>query len=272
MAITDSIKRFIKLALAAVVIALIAFGAGWYAKPKEVKTVTKTDIVTKMVTVRDEEYTQQRIEQYKQTHRDEFTVVKHQTKKVLVPCADTPAPEGMCKPPCATDCSQCPKQVIEETTDTTEHHDQTTDTQVSTQTDTQGSSHTESQTDTKIHTETTTTFADGSVGDWSLSLRGAVSVFDTKLKLDPIYGVEVGRKLFGPLYIAGSIYTDKRAELTAQLLTKDWDIEVGVGSKYDALKPYYAGSVDRRLLGPLWVGAWGNSEPMLGVRLSFLVK
>lgn len=164
----SKVPSFLKWLLLVILLVTAAFFGGRYSKPAEVK-VDRVE-----VKVHDEEYVQSRIAQYKETHKDEFTVQTHSVTTIVKPCPTAPVPDGGCKAPCATDCSKCPSQTINTTTDTTEHHNSSSTTTGGTTTNTNIATH---DTDT---THVVTTTKNNVKPDWHL---GVAALVEPKLTL-----------------------------------------------------------------------------------------
>jgi hypothetical protein len=262
----DTIKKYLRLALAALLIAAAAFAAGRFTKPEKVVTVTDT----KEVKVRDEEYTQKKLDEYRKSVEVQLKVATHTETKVLQPCPSAPVPDGTCKAPCATDCSKCPMQVISIITDTTKSRDSNTTTQNNSSTDTKDTSH---ETDT-THTVSTTTTTSGDGQSWRMSLIATGTLLDGgQLQFTPTYGAYIGHKLLGPVDLGVSFYTDKSAVGSLSLNMHSWALSAGAGAKFSNLSsPYFKGELSRQLLGPVWLSLWGTSTKTFGVAASFSVK
>jgi len=175
---------FVKWLLLVAVLLAAAFEAGRYSKPDVVTVRTET------VAVRDEVYTQQKIAEYVSTHKDLFTVTKVIDRKVAVPCPTPPPPADGCKSPCATDCSKCSYQIIEEHEVYTENHDSTTTINEHTTTNTTDVTH------EAIHTATTASTINNAQPDWRIGV-GALVKPDLKVDFSKAQiSVTVERRLF----------------------------------------------------------------------------
>lgn len=268
----DTMKKWVKLGLIGLLLAGGGYAAGWFAKPEQVKTVTVEKKVE--VLVKDEAWAQQRIEEYKSTHKDEFTVHTHSTTTVSVPCPQPPLEPGdTCKPPCATDCSKCPKQVITTTTDTDEHHNVTDTHSGGATTNTTGTTHTTDTIHTDTQTTTTVTNHTDPLRNWQMGVRADLKLFDKKLALTPNYGLTIGHKLLGPTALSATLYTDKTLTASLSLSLKSWLVSADASTNLTNIaKPNFGGSLERRILGPLAIGVWGNSSGVLGARASFDIR
>lgn len=259
----DAIKKYLKLILAVALLIAAAFAVGRYTKPDKV-VVDKVE-----VKVRDEEYTRQQVASAKaQWDRDSHSV-STTTSTVIKPCPPPTTDAYTCKPPCATDCSKCPSQVVSSTTTTTTDTHEHGTSSSNTATNEHGTSH---ETDT-THTTTTTTNNEG-LKNWSLSLIASGALSDgKKLGFTPTYGAAFGYKLIGPLSTSVSVFTDKNLIAGLNLgLGKNWSVSAEAGSKFAPIKPFYGGTVGYRLLGPVWLGVWGYSDKSFGLSASFTVK
>lgn len=49
----------------------------------------------------------------------------------------------------------------------------------------------------------------------------------------------------------------------------DWVISASVGTKFDDLKPIYGAQVQRRILGPFYLGAMANTDKTIGLSIGF---
>lgn len=258
----DTIKKYFKLLLLAVILVAGAFAAGRYS------TQTKVVTTTTEVKVRDEDYTKQKVEEA----RAQWVKYTHTTTTtnsiILKPCPPPTTEPYSCKPPCGTDCSKCPMQTIStNTTTTTDTHSSGSSSSNAT-TNTHGTSHEATTSNTA-----TTTQPASSPSKWSLSLRASADLYDgSKLLFAPTYGASVGYKLLGPLDLSIAAYTNKKVVGSLGLdLGKNWSASVDVGTSLTVFKPFYGGTVGRRVLGPVWVSAWGTSETAFGLAASFRV-
>lgn len=95
-------------------------------------------------------------------------------------------------------------------------------------------------------------------------------VEDLKLVNKPSYSLGLSKDLFGPVSIGVTASTDKTLLASLQVdLGKDWAVAASAGARWtDLTKPFYGGSVDRRILGPVWVGVWGYSDRSGGISAS----
>lgn len=262
----DTVKKYGKLALVGLLLALAGYGIGRYAQPA--KVVTKTE--THEVKVRDEEYTRQQVTAARaEWERTSHTTTVH-TVVVTKPCPPPTTEPYECKPPCATDCSKCPSQTVSDTTTT----DSTTHEGGSTNTNTTTTDHGTSHTTDTTNTTTTTTTTNGAPQRWTLALIADATVFDgPKLSFTPTYGAALGYKLFGPLDASLAVYTDKSAVASLSLdLGKNWYVSADAGSKFNKLDPFYGGTVGYHLFGPVWVSAWGTSQRTAGISARFQVR
>lgn len=260
----ETIKKYLKYILLAAVLAGGAFTAGRYSKPDK---VVKDTIE---VRVKDEEYTRQMVAQARAQWTKDSHSTTTTTSVVVKPCPPPTNDPYSCKPPCATDCTKCPSQTISSTTTTT------TDTHAtgsSTTTVVEKEKDVKHETDTK-HTTTTTTNNEGDYRNWRLSLVASSILFDgSKLSFAPTYGASVGYKLLGPLNLSAAIYTDKKTTASLGLdLGKNWSVSADAGSKFDRFSLFYGGTMSRRILGPIWLSAWGTSEKVFGLSASFSVR
>ena len=243
----DTVKKYSKLILIAAVIAAASFGVGRYATPA--KTVTNTV----QVKVRDEEYTKQRVADAKKQWTKDLHKTTVTTAKVIKPCPPTGGGT----------------QVIESTTTTTTdlHSAGTSDTHVAS--NEHGTAH---ETDT---THTTITPVDsGKSSTWSLSLIASGTFFNGKdLTFAPTYGASVGYRLLGPVNLSVAAYTNKQIVGSLGLeLGKNWEVGIDAGTSFTKLHPFFGGTVSRRLVGPVWISAWGTSETAVGLAASFKVR
>jgi hypothetical protein len=103
-----------------------------------------------------------------------------------------------------------------------------------------------------------------------------MTLFDGKTPaLKPSYGLGLSHTLVGPLSLGGTVYTDKTATLSLNLeLGKDWSVSASAGMRFQDIADrkfdaaFYGGSVDHRLIGPVYVGVWGYSDRTAGVSAS----
>lgn len=126
-------------------------------------------------------------------------------------------------------------------------------------------------------TSTSTTTTTGGTGTFfssnglHLSLIGSLGLLsDMKPAHAPTYGAGLSKSLVGPVSIDVAAYMDKT--LTASLgldLSKDWSVSGGAAVRWtDFTKPFYGGAIERRILGPVWVGVWGYSDRSGGISAS----
>ena len=137
---------------------------------------------------------------------------------------------------------------------------------------------TSNTTGTTTTTHTTTTETGGGVGgSWrGLHVTGAASLDllgGGKLTFTPSYGIGLSKDLIGPVSVGVAVFTDK--SITASLgleLNKSWSVSGGVASRLnDPLKISYGGSVNYRLLGPVYIGVWGYSDKSAGISVSITI-
>lgn len=146
---------------------------------------------------------------------------------------------------------------------------------------TSGSSTSSTTSSTTASTTTTTTETKGGgVGGFfsskglHLSLIGDLALLDGgKPTFGPGYGAQLSKDLIGPLSVGVAAYTDKSLVASLQLgLGKDWCVSGSAGVRWtDFTKPFYGGSLDRRILGPVWVGVWGYTDRSGGISASITV-
>jgi len=254
--IWSKIPGFIRNLMIAIVIFAVAFAVGRFTGGKKVETIK----------VRDEVWTQQQVASAQREWERATHKVQVKVEKVLVPCPQPPAPADGCKPPCAQDCNACPKQTIETTTTTT------TDT---TAHGSGSSTTTTTTTDTVHETEHTTITTGGGLGLFgakglrlSLSATAGVQSFS---KFTYGFGAGLNYGLLGPVGVGAAVYTDKSVIGSLTLNLGKWDASADIGVRWDALKPFYGGSVSRQLLGPVHLGAWGYSDKSFGLSASFTI-
>ena len=270
--IWSKIPNWGRLTLAMTMIGILCFGIGRYTKP--VVTITKTDTVVKEVQVKDENYTQQAIKKYVDDHHDLFTIERTVTQKVIVPCSVASSTNPTCKLPCAADCSQCPRQTIEETTHEIEHHnasEHSTDGSTTTTTDT---AHTQTNTDT----HTTTVVQSRSLGGIHISGVASLTLYNQKIVVTPTYGIGIAEDIIGPISIGASVYTDRTAFMSISFrINQNWSISGSAGMHFQDIqsknfgKAFYGGSLDRKILGPVYVGVWAYSDRSAGLAASITV-
>lgn len=51
--------------------------------------------------------------------------------------------------------------------------------------------------------------------------------------------------------------------------SKDWMISASAGTKFEGLQPIYGLQVQRRILGPIYVGAMASTDKMIGLSVGF---
>ena len=232
-----------------------------------------TTIVHDEVKVRDEEWTKQQVASAQREWERATHKVEVHTITVVKPCPQPPAPADGCKPPCATDCSKCPSQVISDTTttttDTTSHGSSS-----NTTTDTShGSSH---ETDT-TH-DTTTIVQGGGLGLFgtkgmhlTLGLSGGAANWTSPTKLTSAFFLGVDYTVIGPLGAGIVLTTDKDIIASGILTLGRWSILPSAGVRWGEFKPYYGGQLDYRFWGPLQLGAWAYSSKAAGLSLSVTI-
>lgn len=190
------------------------YGTAMYTRPA--KIIEKVTI--KEVKVQDEAWAQTKIEEYKKTHKEEFTVTKWKKVRIEVPCPNVPAPVGGCQPPCAVDCNKCPKQIITIDSGSTGSGTTTDGTSGTSTTNTTGTSTTTTTTDTVSVKETTY-----AKPQWILSLKGGVDLSNpSALTSKPItdflvLGAEGSKRLAGPLFIGLWANSNLKTTLTTGL-------------------------------------------------------
>jgi hypothetical protein len=176
----------------------LGFGTAMYTRPA--KIIEKE--VIKEVKVQDEAWAQTKIEEYKKTHKEEFTVTKWKKMRIEVPCPSVPAPVGGCQPPCAVDCNKCPKQIISIDSGSTGSGTVVDNTSGTGTTNTTGTSTTTTTTETE---KTKITIYEKP--QWVLSLKGGVDLSSpSSLTTQPItnfliLGGEVDRRIAGPVFV-----------------------------------------------------------------------
>lgn len=267
--IWNKTPTFVKWLLLVLVASALSFGIGYKLMPVEKTTVT----------VKDEDYTRQEVTKAIAAAREEWEKTTHTatttTTFIKVPCPAPTTEPSVCKPPCATDCTKCPSQIISSTTTTT------TDTTEHGKKDTTSTTETTSTTHDVKHETTTTTVKPADTWMKSIHVSGIASLSllgDAKLTLTPSYGIGISKDIIGPLSLGASVYTDKTVLANVSLdLGKDWSVSAGAGMHFADISSknlsgiFYGGSVDRRLLGPIWVGVWGYSDRSGGVSASFTI-
>jgi hypothetical protein len=183
---------------AALLVFGLGFGTAMYTRPA--KVIEKE--VIKEVKVQDEAWAQTKIEEYKKTHKEEFTVTKWKKVQVEVPCPTAPTPVGGCTPPCVADCNLCPKQIISIDSGSTAGGTITDGTTGTATTNTTGTSTTTTTTDTE---RTKITIYEKP--QWILSLKGGIDLSSpSSLTSQPItdfllLGAEVDRRILGPVFV-----------------------------------------------------------------------
>jgi hypothetical protein len=199
---------------AALVVFGLGFGTAMYTRPA--KIIEHETI--KEVKVQDEAWAQTKIEEYKKTHKEEFTVTKWKKVRVEVPCPSAPTPVGGCMPPCVADCNLCPRQIISIDSGSTGSGTVVDNTNGTTNTNTTGSSSTTTTTDTD---RTKITIYEKP--QWILSLKGGVDLSSpSALTTQPItnfliLGGEVDKRLAGPLFIGLWANSNLKTTLTTGL-------------------------------------------------------
>jgi hypothetical protein len=199
-------KQIGGIVIAALIIFAVGFGTARYTTPVKVvvdeKTIEERAVVLAQTKV--ESIIAQRIEEYKTSHKEEFTKTKWRNVKVAVPCPAGPPPADGCKPPCGVDCSTCPKQIIEINSGSTNSGTNTTDTtgKNTTNTNTNTTTNTtvtdNSKTTTEKRTETTY-----EKSQWLFSGKFGADFNNMNTKTlgqSLIYGGEVDKRLAGPLW------------------------------------------------------------------------
>ncbi len=48
-------------------------------------------------------------------------------------------------------------------------------------------------------------------------------------------------------------------------LTPQWKVQGQYGYNFQSLRPVYGAAIERRIVGPLFIGAWGNTDHTVGL-------
>jgi len=192
----------------------LGFGTAMYTRPAK---VIETEVIRE-VKVRDEAWALTKIEEYKQTHKEEFTITKWKKVRIEVPCPSAPTPVGGCMPPCVADCNLCPKQVISIDSGSTGGGTITSGTTGTTTTTGTGTSTTTTTTDTE---RTKITIYEKP--QWILSLKGGVDLSSPSLLTTQpitnflILGGEVDRRILGPVFLGLWVNSNLKTTLSTGL-------------------------------------------------------
>ncbi len=263
----DKLRSTLPWLGAVALFAVLAFFAGRWSAHKTVTTTTTTSSTTATTT------TGTTTQQVKVEYRDR---VVYRNQATLKQDRDTDCTEDfdrvtgkLTRRHCTTKTSTTGTTTTSGGS-TTEGHGSSTSTTTGTTTSTTSS------------TTTTKTEVGAPARDWkglSLSAVASLTLLDSRqLTLSPSYGIILSKSLVGPLSLQAAVYTDSTAALSLGLdLGRDWAAYGGVSMGFSDIAHgnfrglAYGGGVDRRLFGPVWLGAWGYSNGSAGLAASITV-
>lgn len=202
-----TLQKIVGGMIAVAIVFGLGYGTATYTQPAKVVVDEQRveQLATQLAQIKVEQIVSQRIEDYKQTHKEEFTITKWKKVTVAVPCPYVPPPPGGCQAPCAVDCNKCPKQIItiesgsNNTGTNTTNTSGTNTTNTNSNTSTNTTVNSTSTATTNTHTETTY-----SKPQWLFSAKAGLNtknITSQTLSEAFIWGGEGNKRLVGPVWM-----------------------------------------------------------------------